>query len=264
MTRRLVAALACRNQGSRLYGKPMQHLDVEGKVTILEHMLGLIGTIPVIQQAVLGVSEGAANVVFIDLAKRQGIAHIVGDERDVLKRLIACGRHAQATDIFRVTTESPFFYYELVEEAWRRHVEAGNDVTVTDGLPEGANFEMFTLEALERSHRLGDSRHRSEFCHRYVREHRSEFTVEVVPIPRGVERLDLRLTVDHPEDLVLCRRVYAHLKHKAPRIPVNEIIEFIDQHPELQALVAPYVVPERLWDAPDQHPAEHAGARPHP
>ncbi|OGX44907.1 MAG: hypothetical protein A3I71_02310 [Omnitrophica WOR_2 bacterium RIFCSPLOWO2_02_FULL_63_16] len=250
--RKLVAALACRNQGSRLYGKPMQHLDVERRVTILEHLLDVIHTIPVIHGAVLGISEGLANAVFVEVAQRRGIGHIIGDQRDVLQRLIACGHQAQATDIFRVTTESPFFHYALVMGAWHRHVEAGNDVTVTDGMPDGCNFEIYTLEALERSHRLGDSSHRSEFCSNYVREHLRDFTVEIMPIPPELERLDLRLTVDNPEDLMLCRRVYAHLRHKAPQIPVGDIIAFIDTHPQLQTLVAPYVVSKRLWVLPDQ------------
>ena len=249
--RRLVAALACRNQGSRLYGKPLQHLDVEGKVTILDHLIGLIRTIPVIQEMVLGISEGVANQAFLDVAERHGIGAIVGDERDVLSRLIACGRQGRATDIFRVTTESPFVYYELVEEAWRRHEGAGHDVTVTDGLPEGCHFEIYTMEALERSHRLGDARHCSEFCSLYVREHLKDFKVEVLPIPQELDRLDLRLTVDYPEDLVLCRRVYAHLKRYAPRLPVREIIAFLDSQPALQALVAPYVVEKRLWPLPE-------------
>ena len=29
MKKKLVAALACRNQGTRLYGKPIQNLDIE-------------------------------------------------------------------------------------------------------------------------------------------------------------------------------------------------------------------------------------------
>ena len=86
----------------------------------------------------------------------------------------------------------------------------------------------------------------------YVREHLDDFRVEVLPIPPSLERLDLRLTVDYPEDLVLCRRVYAHLKRKAPRLPIGDIIAFIDSHPELQALVAPYVVGQRLWELPNQ------------
>lgn len=245
--RRLVAALACRVQGSRLYGKPMQHLDIEKGITILDHLISLIGTLPAIEAIVLGIAESAANSPFIDLAPKRGIDVIVGDEKDVLQRLITCGQKARGTDIFRVTTESPFFCYEMVDQAWKRHLDAGNDVTVIDGLPDGCGFEIYTLEALEKSHRLGDSKHRSEFCSLYVREHRGDFRVEVLPAPPRHERLDLRLTVDYPEDLVVCRRVYDHLKNKAPRIPLTEIIEFLDVHPELKDLVAPYVVAQKYW-----------------
>ncbi len=245
--RRLSAALACRMQGSRLYGKPLQNLDTEQGVTILDHMVDLIQTIPSIHSIVLGISEGTANLVFVDFAQKRGLDYIVGDEKDVLQRLIQCGHKAQATDIFRMTTESPFFYYDIIDEAWEQHVKNDNDVTTIDGLPEGSHFEIYTLEALERSHELGDERHRSELCSLYVREHYDDFKIEVLSIPPQLERLDLRLTVDYPEDLVLCRRVYTHLRHKAPRLPLGEIIEFIDSHPELQALVTPYVEPVRLW-----------------
>jgi spore coat polysaccharide biosynthesis protein SpsF len=245
--RQLVAALACRVQGSRLYGKPLQNLDLESGVTILDHIISLIQTIPSIQAIVLGISEGSENSPFIDISQRRGIDYIVGDEKDVLHRLIMCGRKGKGTDVFRVTTESPFFYYELVDAAWKRHLEAGNDVTTVDGLPEGSNFEIYTMKALETSHELGESRHRSEYCSLYVREHRSDFIVDVLPIPARLERLDLRFTVDYPEDLVLCRHVYAHLKQKAPRLPLDEIIEFVDDHPDLQVLVTPYVAGEKVW-----------------
>ncbi len=245
--RRLTAALACRMQGSRLYGKPLQNLDTEQGGTILDHIVSVVRTIPSIHSSVLGISEGTANLVFIDFAQQRGLDYIVGDERDVLQRLIQCGHKAQATDIFRVTTESPFFYYDKIDEAWERHLKNGNDVTTIDGLPEGSHFEIYTMEALKRSHELGDERHRSEFCSLYVREHYNDFRVEVLPVPPQLERPDLRLTVDYPEDLVLCRRIYTHLKGKAPRLPLDEIIGFIDSHPELQALVAPYVEPIRIW-----------------
>ena len=37
--RRLVAALACRAGGSRLYGKPLQNLSLEPNLTVIEHMI---------------------------------------------------------------------------------------------------------------------------------------------------------------------------------------------------------------------------------
>ena len=195
----------------------------------------------------LGVAEGAANEPFHEAARRHGIGSITGDERDVLRRLIQCGDAGGGTDVFRVTTESPFIYYEALPEVWRRHVEDGNDVTVIDGLPEGSHFEVFTLDALRRSHDRGDRRHRSELCSLYIREHRDEFRLAVVPVPAAVQRQDLRLTIDYPEDLVLCRGVYAALREHAPAIPLARIIEVLDGRPDLRALVAPYVSPSSLY-----------------
>jgi len=245
--RKLVAAYACRMRGTRLYGKPLQNLDIEEGVTVLDNIISLAQTIAPIQSIVLGIAKGFANLPFVEFAERRRIGYILGDEKDVLERLIQCGHKAQATDIFRNTSESPFCYYDIVDEVWERHLEAGNDVTCIDGTPDGSYFEIYTMEALEKSHKLGEDRHRSELCGLYIKEHRSDFKVEVMSAPRQVQRPDLRLTVDYPEDLALCRHIYAHLKHKAPRLPLDEIIEFIDNHPELQAMVAPYVEQGKVW-----------------
>lgn len=254
MTRKLVAALACRINGSRLYGKPLQLLDIDGRISVLDYMLTMLGTEPAISAIVLGVAEARANEMFHEIAAARGIASIRGDERDVLSRLIRCADAAQGTDVFRVTTESPFTYVDAIADAWERHVKHGNDVTVTDGLPDGCNFEIFTAEALRRSHDRGDARHRSELCSLYIREHRSEFKVEVIPVPAALQRADLRLTIDYPEDLILCRRVYDALKAHAPRIPLARIIQLLDAEPELCALVASFASPSWLYrtekDAP--------------
>lgn len=245
--RTLVAALACRANGKRLYGKPLQLLDIERNISVLEYMVAMLRAQPSISEIVLGVSVGTANEVFHEIARSLGLKSIRGDERDVLQRLIQCGEEAGGTDIFRVTTESPFTYFEAIAEVWRQHCAHGNDATVVDGLPDGCNFEIFTLEALRRSHARGDARHRSELCSLYIREHRNEFQVEVVPVPADLQRGDLRLTIDYPEDLILCRRVHERLASDAPNIPLEKIVAVIDSEPELYALVAPYAASTRLY-----------------
>jgi spore coat polysaccharide biosynthesis protein SpsF len=246
--RKLVAALACRVTGTRLYGKPVQNL-VNG-VTILDQLLATLDCLPEIESKVLGISEGVDNQIFGEYARAKGLPYIFGDEIDVLSRLISCGRIEKATDVFRVTTECPFIWTEPFAEVWRRHVENGNDVTVTDDLPEGTAFEIYTLDALEKSHDLGTSWHRSEGCSRYVREHREDFQVEIVKPSAELARMDLRLTVDYPEDLVVCRRVYEKFADKAPLIPLADIVAFLDDNPEIKDLVAPYVSTKRVW--PDE------------
>lgn len=245
--RRLVAALACRLKGSRLYGKPLQLLDVERGVSIIGHLVTLLNTVPEIDEVVIGVAEGVENETLHDVAKALGVRSIRGDERDVLMRLIQCGEAGGATDVFRVTTESPFVMFERIAEVWQAHVSHCNDVTVIDRVPEGAHFEIYTLASLRRSHERGDARHRSELCSLYVREHRDEFQVEVLSPGDGFERSDLRITVDNPEDLILCRRVYGRFRDSAPRIALAEIIGFLDAQPALRELVAQYVCTDPLY-----------------
>jgi spore coat polysaccharide biosynthesis protein SpsF len=239
--RKLVACLACRNQGTRLYGKPLQNLDIEEKVSVLEYMIASIKRYPAVTGIVLGISEGVDNVIFKEVAARNEIDFITGSEEDVLSRLIACCEKANGTDIFRLTTESPFTYFEAIDAAWEDHTVSGRDLTALDNLPDGSGFEIIKLDAYKLSWEKGERKHRSELCSLYIREHKEDFSIGYVEIPVNIRRPDIRLTIDYPEDLILCRAVYGHLKSKAPLIPLDEIIQFIDEHPSLKTLVDPFV-----------------------
>jgi spore coat polysaccharide biosynthesis protein SpsF len=240
MSRRLVAAIACRNQGSRLYAKPLQNLDIDSGVRILDNIIACLQTIPCVDEIVLGISEGLENEVYKSVASEKGLTFIVGDQRDVLSRLIQCGEAAGATDVFRVTSESPFLYFEPVEDLWRRHQEEGADVTFFWNSIDGTGCEAYTLAALKASHDRGTGKHRSELCSLYVREHPDQFRILRIEAPPALVRKDLRLTVDYPEDLVVCRAVYGALRAQAPRIAVPDIVAFLDSRPDLVRLIAPF------------------------
>ncbi len=241
MSRKLVAALACRNQGTRLYGKPMQNLDIEKNLTVLDYIIDWLKQEKTIDAIVLGIAEGVDNLCFVEKAAEHKISYIIGDEEDVLDRLIASGEKEGATDIFRLTTESPFTYFDAIPEAWKSHVKGGYDMSVLDFIPDGSGFEITTMEAYKRSHREGDDKHRSELCSLYIRENKKNFKLNSLDAPKSIKRTDIRLTIDYPEDLVLCRDVYKHFKDLAPRIPLLEIIEYLDSNPSLKQLVEQFV-----------------------
>lgn len=240
MKRRLVAAIACRNQGSRLYGKPLQNLDVQSGIRILDNIIDCLRTIDCIDEIVLGISEGVDNEVFKKIAEEKGLRFVVGDQIDVLSRLVTCGQITGATDIFRVTSESPFLYFDPVEDLWRRHQEEQADASFMDDVIDGCGFEIISLQALEESHSNGDKKHRSELCTLYIREHPETLKIIKSNPPLELVRKDLRLTVDNPEDLAVCRIVYNEFKDSAPKIPVPEIVRFLDANPRLIELIAPF------------------------
>ncbi|MDA9641733.1 acylneuraminate cytidylyltransferase [Alphaproteobacteria bacterium] len=239
--RKLVAALACRSGGGRLYGKPLQFLSIETEVRIIDHIIRCLKSISCIDQIVLGIAEGVENKIFESIALANEVEFVVGSEEDVLARLIQCGLHGTATDIFRVTTESPFVHFEKVGFAWRRHLKNGNSATFLDEVIDGCGFEILKLEALEESHLRGERRHRSELCSLFIRENPQDFLIDRVEIEDRFKRPDLRLTVDYPEDLVVCRAVYNELHDNAPNISVDDIITFLDSRSDLKSLLSAFV-----------------------
>lgn len=240
MNRKLVAALACRNQGSRLYGKPIQNLDVEKGIRIIDNIIDCLKSIHSIDSIVLGIAEGVENEVFKKIAEEKSLQYVIGDPIDVLSRLVKCGQLAGATDIFRMTSESPYLYFEAVENLWKGHLAENADATFMDDIIDGCGFEIISLKSLEDSHLNGDKKHRSELCTLYIREHRQDFKIFKANPPEELMRKDLRLTVDNPEDLMVCRAVYGALKNKAPRISVIEIVKFLDKNPKLIEVISPF------------------------
>jgi len=237
--RKLVVALACRNRGSRLYGKPLQNLDINNGVTILDNIIACLNSFECIDSIVLGISEGDENLDFVDYAKKNGLGYILGDEEDVLSRLIKCGEYADATDIFRTTSESPFPYFEMIDTIWAEHTNNNNDATFLDEIIDGCGIEIIKLDALKESHDRGENKHRSELCTLYIREHEKDYKIQKLLPPNELIRKDLRLTVDYPEDLVVCRAVYERFIEQAPMIELEEVIKFLDKNKGLKDLITP-------------------------
>ncbi|MDB3987464.1 hypothetical protein N9422_02680 [Candidatus Pelagibacter sp.] len=243
--RKLVAALACRNTGSRLYGKPMQNLD-NGK-TIIGELVNSIKTHKIVKKICLGIAKGPSNYSFKEYATQNSLSYIFGDEIDVLSRLVKCGNHTKATDILRITTENPFVYLDNIENAWQIHKNNNNDLTATDGGPLGTHFEIFKLDALKISHKKGSKKHRSEHCDLYVMDNLKDFKVEIIELPKNLLRSEYRLTVDNPEDLILCKNIYKKFKKRSPNIPLNKIINYLDKNPKLANVNSQYPRMTRIW-----------------
>ena len=249
--RRLVAVIPCRAGSRRLYGKPLQYLDVEARLTVLEHLVAILKTTSAVGEISLAIASGEENVPFVRIAEKHGLTHSWGDEVDALGRILACGRLTCATDLLRVTSECPFLYFDALEPAWNSHRRDACDVTVVDDLPDGCGFQICRFEVLEISHKEGSNSDRTAWIGRFSRRHRDRFRIVMVPAPPDLRRRDLRLTVDYPEDLVVCRNVYDAFRDFSPLIPVERIIGFLDGSPDLKALVASF--------GPYRSPWEHGG-----
>lgn len=228
------AMLACRNTGTRLYGKPLQLLDLENKITILEHLVKYIKTSKYINSICLAIADEKENYGFADLAEKNGWRYVYGDPIDVLGRILKAVNKFDTDIVFRDSTENPFLYSDYIDKLYEQHAEKDCDYSMFSDLPEGSSFSLIKAEALRISHKKGASRHRSELITSYIFDNKEDFKLNIQKPDGNLRRPEVRITVDYPEDLVFCRKVYRDLKGNENLIKISDIIDYWDINEELR------------------------------
>ena len=106
------------------------------------------------------------------------------------------------------------------------HKDEKNDLTIYSNNVDGMGFEIFTKKALMKSHKLGKTRHRSELCDLYIRENIQNFKVSYNL--DKLTKIKFRLTVDNPEDLILCKKIFKNVIKSYPNFTTKKILNFLE------------------------------------
>lgn len=229
--------VTARMASSRCPGKAVAPLS--GR-PLLSHLLERMASVWGAEHVVLATSESPDNGVLIELAEELGIASFAGDEDDVLGRHVAVGQDHRARHLVRVTGDNPLTDIGLIRRLTKLHIERAADYTYVPGeaLLMGILPEVVSLSALERSHRDGDDRHRSELVTLYIKENPGKFSIVRETLPKALDRTRYRLTVDEPEDLELMQIVFERLYRPGSIVETEAAIRLLDREPSLVAINA--------------------------
>jgi spore coat polysaccharide biosynthesis protein SpsF len=237
---KLVAVLVCRNNGTRLYGKPLQLIDVQAEIRILDLIINNLKKLSIIDEIVLGIAEGVENLIYKDIAASHGISYILGSEKIVSERYLLAAKHANADHVFRVTTECPFVWSEGLCDAYTRHLNEKYDATLIWNIVDGAEFEIYTIASIEKINQEA-SFDEKEHLSLYLRNNPSRFRINRIEPPKELIREDVRLTVDNPEDLIFCREIYKMLKEKNISMSLCNILKLLDENPNMINIIKPFL-----------------------
>lgn len=240
---RAVAVIACRLESSRLFGKPMQRV---GGKSILAHLIDRLKRVRSIDSIVLALSDAPGKAVFVDFAQTYGLQYVVGDEQDVLSRMILAAAAAEAEIVVRHTSDNPFPYWENLDHLIKIHRDSNADLTVTTGLPLGAYVEVISTSALIRSATEGCDRHRGEFCDLYIVENQDKFKIVRLEAPAQVREPGFRLTVDTSEDLTMMNKLYACAGDVIDLVYLENIVKVLRKNPQI-ARINDHVAGKHIW-----------------
>ena len=239
MKQKLALVLACRNSGKRLYGKPLQILDEKKHISVLEFIISKAKKYEFIKSIVLAIASGKQNNIYEEIADKNKIKYVFGSEQDVLQRLIISGKKTQASDVLRITPESPFTYWEKLHDIWSEHKKNKYDASFLDNIIDGCGFEILNLKILKKIHSK-TSKLEKEHCTLYLRKNYKKFNIKRFFPEKSLRRFDMRLTIDYPEDLILCRYIFNNYKN-IYNYDLFKIIKLLERNKPMLKLVKKYV-----------------------
>jgi len=240
---KVVCAIACRLDSSRLFGKPLQLVDNR---TILELQIAQLKKCKLIDDIVLAISQAKGNEIFVEFAKKNNLKFIKGDENNVSERLRKAAKFVNANIIFRTTSEDPFKFWESFDKSIESHIETNADISYPKNLPEGTGFEIINLKSLEEVIKKGN-RNDLEHVTPYIYKFPKKFKINVIQVPKNLRRPEIRLTIDNPEDLILVRQIMLKFNKNKLLPRLENIINLIDSNSDLKKINKKFVNKNRKW-----------------
>jgi spore coat polysaccharide biosynthesis protein SpsF len=169
------------------------------------------------------------------IAADEGVECFRGDEDDVVKRNYEAATRFNLDYILSITGDCPFADPVYADRIVREFLETNADFIRALDLPHGAFSYGIKPSALARILEIKDERD-TEVWGRYLTD-TDLFKVHDLEITTSRHRQpELRMTLDYPEDLQFFRTVFANLYKPGTVFSLDDILEFLEQHPEVVAI----------------------------
>ncbi len=237
--------IQARCGSTRLPNKVMKELC--GKPA-LQWMLERVQRSKTVDEVMVVTSIEKNNLPILKLCAEMGVRVGTGSEEDVLDRYYQTARLLKPEKVVRLTADCPCFDADLLDEALVCMKQDADYLgMISQTFADGLDLEIMTFAALEKSWREANHSFEREHVTQYIRRHEEWFTLQDFVSPVGYFG-DKRWTVDEPEDFEVVKAIYEHFLHceRRENFTYKEILEFIKNHPEIQAINQKYQRDEGL------------------
>ena len=219
--------LSARNKSTRLKGKEL--IPIKGRAAI-ELLIERLKTVTLANLLVLCTSTHPDDNVLCDLARRWGIKVFRGDPEDKLMRYHAAAVRYGVEFAVVVDGDDLLCDPPHIDAIIRAYSETGADFITVAGLPLGCTGFGVSRAALERVCEL-KAETDTEVWGPYFTETGLFRTLELPVLDPRLQRPDLRMTLDYPEDLRFFVTVFERLYEPGYVFSLREVIDLIEREP---------------------------------
>ncbi len=232
----VLALIQARTGSTRLPGKVL--LDLAGK-TALEHVIERIRHCKLVDDYIVATTINRQDLPIVNLCVSLGVRVYCGCEEDPLERYFQAARLYGGEHIIRIKADCPAIDPRIVDEAVALHIKTGADYTTNTlqrTYPVGQDVEIVTRQTLQRLWQCAKLFSEREHVTLYIHKHPDEFHTEHLKYSRDYS--EKRWTMDEPADYEFMKIIFNKLYPKNPIFSMEEILNFLEKHPELENLNA--------------------------
>jgi spore coat polysaccharide biosynthesis protein SpsF len=237
--KKTIIIIQARCSSTRLPNKVLKKLHNK---SVLTHIIERVRYCEHVQNIIVATTNKEIDDVIIEECIKTDIQYFRGSEEDVLERYYHAAKQYQTEYVVRLTADNLFTDIESLNMLIQECSNTNYDYMKTHHfLPLGTGCEMMTFQALERA--FVESRKPTDREHvtPYIYQHPSLFRIgEQKYCSLKNDCSKIRLTLDTLEDWDLCSRIFDALYCGVP-LAINEIINYLSDHPELLAINAKIV-----------------------
>lgn len=212
--------IQARMGSTRLPGKV---LEVIGSKPLLGHIISRLEGLKTPAVKVVATTVRPEDDAIEEYCARLGVECFRGSAENVLERYYLCALERGFADIVRMTADNPFTDIGELDRLIELHKSSGADYAHSFGsLPIGVGAEVFTFEALKKSHENATEENHFEHVNEYIQERPAMFKIVSLDVEEAKRAPTLRLTVDTPEDL---RRARFIVENSGGEVTTEKAIE---------------------------------------
>ena len=225
----ILAVIQARMGSSRLPNKVMKEVDDKPLIGYLIERLLLTKQI---DKIILATSKNQENDPLVEYVQSLGIAVFRGDENNVLSRFHQVANFYEATDILRITGDSPLLDPFICDNLIDHYLENKVDYAyLSERFCEGVDCEIFSANALRKLANFSLKPSHYEHVTLYMYQNPDLFNISF--LENETNDAKYRFTVDNEEDFFVVSKLINDMNKTAGFYSTKLIKTFLDKHPDI-------------------------------
>jgi|TARA_B100001971_G_scaffold192330_1_gene196507 spore coat polysaccharide biosynthesis protein SpsF len=230
------AIIQARMGSERLPGKSLA--EVGGK-PIVKHIIENLKASQYLSLIVLATTKRDEDKALVKLAENLGVFGFTGSENDVLARYKDAAEDFELDIIVRITGDNILTDVDGMDQTIALYLEEKPDMAVNggkQGYPLGTAVEVLSTNLLQKLNKTAKSAIEREHVTLHIYRHQNKYRISYLKAPDVYKDLDVRLTIDTPEDLLLIRQLYKNLKKRNEDFKLPLVTEYLKNHQEFKKI----------------------------